>query len=153
MKQVFALIVAFSLLSACKSPERGAPEIETLSKKLFDTFRSNDMEKMAILLPDKGTFRKIEAEKNKSYDNIDAVYDQFLSDANSTNKQIHDAVTTWDKTKYLRSTNELMKEGKLTFAKVSTKFDNNNEPYKIEFTAAKFNNRWYYYGDAQLMVK
>lgn len=153
MKQILILFTTVCLLFSCKQTERGAADTETLSKKLFDTLRDNDIQKSSMLLPDKGTFRKIEEEKGMVYEDIDLAYQAFSQTAEANFHTVQLAMPTWENTEYARSTKIDAKFGKLPTSKVSAKFDAEGEAYKFEFTAVKFNNRWFYYGDATWVAK
>lgn len=153
MKQTLILFTTFCLLISCKQTDRGAADTETLSKKLFDTLRDNDIQKSSMLLPDKGTFRKIEEEKGMVYDDIELAYQAFSQTAEANFHTVQLALPSWENTVYARSTKIDAKFGKLPTSKVSAKFDADGEAYKFEFTAVKFNNRWFYYGDATWVAK
>lgn len=153
MKQTIILFTTVCLLISCKQTERGATDTETLSKKLFDTFRDNDIQKSSMLLPDKGTFRKIEEEKGRVYDDVDLAYQAFIQTAEANFNTVKLALPSWENTVYTRSSKIDAKSGKLPTSKVSAKFEADGEACKFEFTAVKFNNRWFYYGDASWVAK
>ena len=58
-----------------------------------------------------------------------------------------DKGSNWSSATFTRGNYTESKLGKLPKARVTTKFDADGSPRKVEFTAVKFNNRWYYYGD------
>lgn len=152
-KSLFALVLVCTLFISCKSTDRGALDVETLSKKLFDTVRDNDIEKSAFLLPDKGTFRKILVEQGQEPENYNEVYSDF-SDLAATNfNQLQSQLNTWENTKFIKEAAVEAKVGKLPTTRVSVKFTDGTQPCKFEFTAVKFNNRWYYFGDIIWITK
>lgn len=153
MKNYILFLTVVCTIFSCDKPEYGTADVETLSKKLFDTFRDNDMEKSALLLPDKGTYRKIEVENNHEYEDITKAYDAFLNTAENNFTTVKSKSDNWQNCKYERSITTDSKLGKLAVSTVVVKFDNNGVPAKFEFTAIKFNNRWYYYGDAKWVEK
>ncbi len=154
MKKPLSLIlIVFTLLVSCNEPERGTPDVETLSKKLFDLLRDNNMEKSALLLPDRGTFRKTEAEKGNNHEDINAVYEKFETTAETNFNTVFSMITTWPNCKYNRATTTESKQGKLTTERVVVKFTEGNNAHKFEYTAVRFNNRWYYYGDVIWIAK
>jgi len=147
LKPLSLLLIVFTLLVSCNQPERGALDVETLSKKMFDLLRDNNMEKSALLLPDKGTFRKTEAEKGNNDADVNLAYENFQAAAETNFNTAVSMINTWNNCKYNRATSTESKLEKLTIARVSVKFTENTNVHKFEYTAAKFNNRWYYYGD------
>lgn len=132
---------------SCNEPERGTLDPETMSKKLFDAMKSNSPEKIALLLPDKGTFRKIEEENGHILVNLEAGYNGFEKQSSAHLDTVRNKVSNWSSATFTRGNYTESKLGKLPKARVTTKFDADGSPRKVEFTAVKFNNRWYYYGD------
>jgi|GEM_PF-1393477 len=153
MKKLILFLTVTCTIFSCDKPEYGTTDLEILSKKLFDTFRDNDMQKSAFLLPDKGTYRKIEADNNHEYADINKAYDAFISNAENNFNTLKSKTDNWEKCKYERSITSDSKMGKLAVSAVVVKFDNDGIPAKFEFTAIKFNNRWFYYGDAKWVEK
>lgn len=153
IKSAPILLFVCTLLFSCNQPERGTLDVETLSKKLFDIVRDNDIEKSALILPDKGTFRKIEMEKGNKLENLNAAYTNFELTSLANLSNVISMITTWPDCKYQKSTVTESKTGKLSTAKVSAKFADADNVYRYEFTAIKFNNRWYYYGDIIWVAK
>ena len=87
------------------------------------------------------------------YDDITKAYEAFLNTAENNFTTVKSKTNNWQKCKYERSITSDSKMGKLAVSTVVVKFDNNGVPSKFEFTAIKFNNRWYYYGDAKWVEK
>ncbi|MFI5172140.1 MAG: hypothetical protein ACHQFW_07090 [Chitinophagales bacterium] len=153
MKQVLLLILAFSLLTACNKIERGTPDTDTSARKLFDTLRDNDFHKSTYLMPDKGTFRKIEEQLGVTIADLNLAHEAFTKSAETQFNSIRSMVPAWDKCKYLHSTKEDAASGKPAMSTVTVKFEGDGGPYKFQFTCVKFNNRWYYMGDATWIPK
>ncbi len=147
MRNFLILCVLTLSLAGCKSTERGALDPDTLAKKLFDAVRSEAVDKSALLLPDKGTYRKIEAENGREPADLNAAYEAFTGNAQAAFSAAFNATAKWDEATFTRANYTESKLEKLPIARVTTKFLIAQEPHKFEFTAVKFNNRWYYYGD------
>ena len=141
------LPILFLAIVSCNEPEHGALDPETMSKKLFDAIKNDAADKTALLLPDKGTYRKIEEENGHQYTDLNAAYEQFENNANANLTAVRGRVSDWSTATFSRAHYTESKLGKVPTARVTTKFDADGQPRKVEFTAAKFNNRWYYYGD------
>ncbi|MEZ5015086.1 MAG: hypothetical protein R2794_12420 [Chitinophagales bacterium] len=151
------IILFVLLISAagpgCKKEERGAPDCETISRKLFDTMRNNDFEKSELLMPDKGTFRKVSELKGVMLEDVEQAYDAYTQNALSTFDAAHSFLQDWTNTKYLRSTIETAKVDELTTAAITCKFDAAGKPCKFVCHATKYNSRWYYDGDIVWVAK
>ncbi len=153
MRTLFGMMVFVLLITGCDSPERGALDPDTIAKKLFDAVRTDSEEKSQLLLPDKGTFRKIEAENGKEPADLNAAYESFSADAEKAFADIRTHSAAWDKATFTRSNYTESKLGKSPVARITTKFLLDGSPSKFECTAVKFNNRWYYYGDIVWVAK
>lgn len=153
MRPILLLFFFFNLFTACNKIERGTPDSETSSRKLYDTVRDNDFEKSTYLMPDKGTFRKIEEQKEQTKIDVNAAYKDFTSLAEQKFKATRSMITNWDKCKYLHSSVIESKWGKLPAVIVTAKFEAEGNPYKFQYTSVKFNNRWYYMGDITWIAK
>lgn len=137
----------FILLAGCAGPERGALDPEALAKKLFDAVRSDAVDKSNLLLPDKGTYRKIETENGREPVDLNKEYESFTGNALAAFAETVGKTDAWKESSFTRANYTESKLGKLPVARVTTKFLIGSVPSKFEFTAVKFNNRWYYYGD------
>lgn len=153
MKQTLLIICFISMAISCNSIERGAADNETLSRKLFDTMRDNDFDKSVYLLPDKGTFRKIEEHNGKTHEDVNIAYEAFLAEAEKKFNESRSMLQQWEGCKYVNTSTLSTKYGNLPAETVTTKFNGAGEPYKITFTAVKFNNRWYSMGDVSWVAK
>lgn len=147
MKQLLTVPCVCLLLVSCTSQERGAIDPDTLAKKMFDAVRNNAEPKAELLLPDKGTFRKIETDMGREPSDLDQAYSQFLSNANAAFTVANAKSSAWSEATFTRSNYTESKLEKLPVARITIKFMANNEPLKMECSAIKFNNRWYYSGD------
>lgn len=54
------------------------------------------MQKSAFLLPDKGTYRKIEADNNHEYADINKAYDTFISNAENNFNTLKSKTDNWE---------------------------------------------------------
>ncbi len=153
MKQIFLFLSFISIATACNTVDRGAAENETLSRKLFDTLRDNDFDKSVLLMPDKGTFRKIQEHNGNKIEDVNKVYDEALQEAENRFNDTRSMFGKWETCKYLHATTEGGKYGNLPSETVTTKFSGDGGPYKITCTSVKFNNRWYSMGDVNWVVK
>ena len=153
MRLILLLFFLFNVLTACNKIERGTPDTEISSRKLYDTVRDDDFEKSTYLMPDKGTFRKMEEQKKQTPVDINAAYNDFSGMAEQKFNATRSMIGMWDKCKYLHSSVEETKFGKLPAAVVTVKFEAENKPYKFQYTSVKFNNRWYYMGDITWVAK
>ena len=147
MKQVITVPCICLLLVSCTGQDRGAIDPDTLAKKMFDAVRNNAEPKSELLLPDKGTYRKIETEMGREPADLDQAYSQFLEYAAAAFADANAKSATWEQATYTRSNFTESKLEKLPVERITIKFMANNEPLKMECSAIKFNNRWYYYGD------
>lgn len=147
MKKVLFIHGFCLLIVSCTSSDRGAIDPDTLAKKMFDAVRNNAEAKSDLLLPDKGTFRKIETEMREEPADVDAMYAEFLADAHRAFEQVQTKSVAWEESTFTRANHTESKLEKLPVAKITIKFIANSEPQKMECSAVKFNNRWYYAGD------
>lgn len=153
MKPILILLFFFNLFTACNKIERGTLDSETSSRKLYDTVRDNAFEKSTYLMPDKGTFRKIEEQKEQKSVDVNAAYKGFSEMAEQKFNATRSLLAVWDKSKFLHSTVVESKYGNLPAALVTVKFEAEGDPYKFQYTSVKFNNRWYYMGDITWVAK
>ena len=147
MKQLLTVPCICLLLVSCTNQERGAIDPDALAKKMFDAVRNNAEAKSELLLPDKGTFRKIETDLGREPSDLEAAYSQFMAKANTSFTQANAKSAAWSEATFTRSNYTESKLDKLPVARITIKFMAVNEPLKMECSAIKFNNRWYYYGD------
>jgi hypothetical protein len=153
MKQLFLILSFISICTACNTVERGAAENDTLSRKLFDTLRDNDFDKYVILIPDKGTFRKIQEHNGQEMEDVNKVYEEALQTAENRFNDTRSMFGKWETCKFLHNTVEPSKYGNLPSEVITIKFNGDGGPYKVTVTSVKFNNRWYCMGDLNWVVK
>ncbi len=153
MKQVIVFCIAVSCCFSCQKTERGAPDVETLSRKFFDTLRDGNFSKSEFLLPDKGTFRKIEEQRGVKVSDTEAAYAEFIKGAEASFDSVRQMVPDWQSTRFLRSTTEAGNAGNLATMIITTKFESGTDHLKYTITGTRFNNRWYYQGDVHWVNK
>lgn len=153
MKQAISIFSIVLLLVSCQQPEHGAPDHETLARKLFDTMRDNDFGKSQLLLPDKGTYRKIEEQNGHPVNDLTGDYEQFTDSAEMHFNTVREQLMASGTLKYIRSNIEMAPQSNLPAQTVVAKIESDKGPIKFSFTATKFNNRWYYGGDVHWVEK
>lgn len=147
------LILGFSMLIVtCDQPEPGAVDNESLSRKLFDVVRDNNFEKSEILIPDKGTYRKIMKE-SKGEDISEDAFDQMMTRANANFDSVRNMLPNWPETKFENAQTEFTKQGSMQFATTVVKFEANGDHHKFRYTSCKYNSKWFYLGDMQWVAK
>jgi hypothetical protein len=152
MRKIVYIFLWGLLFLACETPdEYGAPEIEILSRKLFDSLKSDKFDRSRLLMPDKGTFRKLQDLDNTPEAEIE--YDMFIADAQKKYQVAKSSLLKWQDATYQHTTYEVSKSEPRLLAIVVTKFIVNDRYYKLIFTAQKYNNRWYYLGDMQSLAR
>lgn len=134
------------MAAACDQPEPGAMDNDSLSRKLFDVIRQNNFEKSVILMPDKGTYRKI-IEESRGEQITEDAFDSLLAAANVNFENVRSKTNNWEDLKFQNAQSELIKQGHLQFANTVVKAAHGQEYYKFNFTSCKFNSKWFYMGD------
>ena len=152
MKPISSILFLLLVFGSCNKPEIGAPDNETISRKLFDTMRDNSPDKILSLLPDKGTYKKIMREW-KNIDIPESAYDSLIMNTEKNFIVTRKMLDDWSGSKYANTHTEMMKEGILQIAKATTKFEIGQEHYKYTFTSCKFNGRWFILGDIAWIPK
>jgi len=141
------------VLASCRHVEHGTVDPDSMAKKLFDAVRNEDPDRTLSLLPDKGTYRKIAEANDMAPEDVTKAYEQFIQQATQNLHNTTVKAEDWSQSSFTRANYTESKLGKLPVATVTTKFLLNKEPNKLQFTAVKFNNRWYYNGDVTFVDK
>jgi len=152
IKPIPFLLIALVMLFSCEKTEKGALDNDTLARRLFSILKDDDYDKAESLIPDKGTYRKI----MKEWKNVEAEeseYERMAEDSKLHYTGVQSMIGGWAGSKYVNTHVEVMKEGALQVAKVTTKFEINTVAYKYTFTSCKYNGRWFYMGDMMWVAK
>ncbi|MFN0275438.1 MAG: hypothetical protein ACKVPJ_06825 [Chitinophagales bacterium] len=146
-------LACFCLFYSCTS-QKGTVEIDTLSKKVFESLRDDDFGGLREIIPNESGFEKILALQGKD-DNgdVEKQFDAFLIQCETDFKAVRSNISDWYGSTYLNTNSQTAKEESVTFSSVTTKFKQGEVNRKISFTAAKIGGRWFYYADLKLHEK
>ncbi|MBC8046879.1 MAG: hypothetical protein H7Y00_08795 [Fimbriimonadaceae bacterium] len=151
MKRTLIYLAICILLISC-STERGTVEIESLSKKVFEALRDDDFGGIKEIIPNKNNYEKIYAMMGSADSiHIDELYAKFLEVSEKDFNNVRSQFPDWDNAVYAHTNEEVNKVDNVSRTLVTTKFTVDNIAYKITFTGAKINGRWYYYEGMQLL--
>lgn len=141
------ILLAGILLSSCSSPESGAIELSSLSKKVFDTLKSGDSKKFTLLIPDEISFERYTELANRDSEiNLGGVTEfqnAIVNQFQSFRKELPDM----SESSHANYSEEQSKYENITRAVVTTKFTTNGAVTKYNFDAVKLNGRWYCIGN------
>lgn len=152
MKPAHLTLLLFVLyFISCNSTEHGTLEHSSLSKKVFDSFKSDDSDKFKQLLPDKVSYKKYLNLNAKSSTDWEDAYKEFEQIAISGFTDFRKGIEGWEQAIHANYTEVTSKQNNVTSSTITTKLTINNSVVKYSFTAIKINSRWYCVGDFKLL--
>ncbi len=144
MKLYLLTVISVLALSSCSKEENGTLEIESLSKRVFESLRANDPDKFGEVLPDDKDFKRYFELRNLSGENSDDTLQLLKKNSEQDFKTVRSQFQDWDDAIYANTADQTIKADNVTESLITTKFKSGNETKKLSFTAVKINGRWYY---------
>jgi hypothetical protein len=144
--KIHTIFLAFLLMAGCSAPEKGSLDTDVLARKVFDTLKSNDLEKYRLLIPGKEEFRRLYDLQKKDDAHFDADYQQMRADQSSQFTSFRSTYAEWEQSEYANTQDETVQTENGTESLVVTKIRSNGQVQKFTFKANKINGRWYVTG-------
>lgn len=144
--KIHTLFLAFLLIAGCSEPEKGSLDTDVLARKVFDTLKSNDLEKYRMLIPGNEEYRRLYDLQKRETTHFDAEYQQMRDEQSRQFKSFRSTYAEWEKSEYANTQDETVQTGNGTESLVVTKIRSNGMVHKFTFKANKINGRWYVTG-------
>jgi len=146
MRTIFLLLYTTCCSIIACSPQKGTVEVDSLSRKVFESLRENDFSKVREIIPNKSGFEKIYTMQGFTGD-VDAAFSTFLHQCESDFDSMYNTYNGWSNAVYINTNEVQEKSDMVMMAELTTKIEIDGVVKKISFNGAKVGGRWYYYSN------